>query len=140
MHLRELPADALLHLRADEPRIAETVDALAGARGLVLTTPVYKAAYSGLLKTWLDLLPQHALRGKLVLPLTTGGSAAHALALDYALRPVLQSMSPAHVLSGWHVFEKQLVATADGAFTLDVDADAKLRELVGELVTALERD
>ncbi len=56
---------------------------------MVIGTPVYKAAYSGLLKSLLDLLPQYALAGKTVLPLATGGSTAHVLAIDYALRPVL---------------------------------------------------
>ena len=57
----------------------------------MVATPVYKAAYSGLLKVLLDLLPQTALKEKTVLPLATGGSPHHMLALDYALRPVLQS-------------------------------------------------
>lgn len=42
-----------------------------------------------MLKVFLDLLPQFALQGKLVLPMATGGSPNHMLALDYALRPVL---------------------------------------------------
>jgi FMN reductase len=138
VHLRDLPADDLVHLRADAPRIAETVAALAASSGLVLTTPVYKAAYSGLLKTWLDLLPQHALAEKVVLPITTGGSAAHVLALDYALRPVLQSMWPKVVLSGWHVLESHLAVAGDGAFALDQETEPKLRALVADLVRALE--
>jgi FMN reductase len=63
---------------------------------VVVATPVYKAAYSGLLKVFLDVLPQTALKGKLVLPLATGGSPHHMLALDYALRPVLQSLGAPH--------------------------------------------
>src|SRR5918912_82296 len=47
-----------------------------------------KAAYTGLLKAFLDLLPQYALGGKTVLPLVTGGTPAHVLTVDYALRPV----------------------------------------------------
>ena len=56
---------------------------------VIVATPIYKAAYSGLLKVFLDLLPAEALRGKTVLPLASGGSVAHLLALDYALKPVL---------------------------------------------------
>ena len=62
---------------------------VANAQLIVVATPVYKAAYSGLLKVFLDLLPQTALAGKTVLPLATGGSPHHMLALDCALRPVL---------------------------------------------------
>ena len=59
---------------------------------MVVSTPVYKAAYSGVLKVFLDLLPQFGLAGKVVLPLVTGGTASHVLAIDYALRPVLLAL------------------------------------------------
>ena len=45
-----------------------------------MATPIYKASYSGVLKAFLDLLPQFAFGGKVVLPLLTGGTAAHVLA------------------------------------------------------------
>jgi FMN reductase len=64
---------------------------------------VYKAAYSGLLKTLLDLLPQCALAGKVVLPVVTCGSPAHVLAIDYALRPLYQVVDDfSAVLLGRH--------------------------------------
>lgn len=66
----------------------------------MVATLVYKAAYSGLLNVFLDLLPQTALKHKTVLPLATGGSLHHMLALDYALGPVLQSLSAQHILPG----------------------------------------
>ncbi|WP_204272820.1 NAD(P)H-dependent oxidoreductase, partial [Escherichia coli] len=75
-----------------EPAIAAAVLAVEQADLVVVSTPIYKAAYSGLLKVFLDLLPPDALRGKLVLPLATGGSPAHVLALDYALKPVLSAL------------------------------------------------
>ncbi len=59
---------------------------------VVVATPIYKAAYTGGLKALFDILPQSALRGKTVLPLATGGSPAHLLAIDYALKPVLSAL------------------------------------------------
>lgn len=67
------------------------------ADALVVATPVYKASYSGVLKTFLDVLPQKAFARKAVLPLATGGTIAHLLSIDYALRPVLLSLCPRHV-------------------------------------------
>jgi FMN reductase len=96
--LRELPAEALLRADTSAPQIADAVRAIEDARGIVIATPTYKAAYSGLLKVFLDLLPQFGLSGKVVLPCATGGSVAHMLALDYGLRPVLQSMGPRHII------------------------------------------
>src|SRR5262245_9224950 len=98
--VRALPAQALLGADAGDPQIAEAVAAVAGADAVIVASPVYKAAYSGVLKAFLDLLPQSALAGKAVLPILTGGAPVHALALDYALRPVLVALGARHVVTG----------------------------------------
>jgi len=98
LDVRTLPAQALLGADFGHPAIAAATALFEQADGVVIGTPVYKAAYSGLLKSLLDLLPQYALTGKTVLPLATGGSTAHVLAIDYALRPVLSSMGPSHIV------------------------------------------
>jgi hypothetical protein len=46
------------------------------------------------------LRPQYALRGETVLPLATGGTPAHALVIDYALRPVLTSLGAGAIGQG----------------------------------------
>ncbi|MFP1496205.1 NAD(P)H-dependent oxidoreductase [Escherichia coli] len=79
------PRKNLLYARFDSPALHTFTEQLRQADGLSIATPVYKAAYSGALKTLLDLLPERALQGKVVLPLATGGTVAHLLAVDYAL-------------------------------------------------------
>lgn len=113
--IRELPPGPLLATDAHHPEISEVIAAVAAARGLIVASPVYKAAYTGLLKSFLDLLPQYALAGKIVLPLVTGGTLAHVLAVDYALRPVLASMS-AHVGQGFFLLD-QLIGAGPGVNT-----------------------
>jgi FMN reductase len=108
VNIRDLPADALLAGDVSEPVIASVVQQLLDADGVVIASPVYKAAYSGVLKAFLDLLPRDALAGKVVLPLLTGGSTAHVLALDYALRPVLSALGADHVLPGRFVLDLDL--------------------------------
>ncbi len=103
LQVRDLPARALLSADLKDPTIAEAIAAVADADAIIVATPVYQAAYSGLLKVFLDLLPQFAFRGKAVLPIVTGGSPAHVLAVDYALRPVLANLGAAHVGQGWFV-------------------------------------
>src|SRR6478735_63246 len=112
--LRELPAADLLSGQVEAPGLADAIAAVAAADGVVLATPVYKAAYSGLLKAFLDVLPQYAFAGKPVLPLVTGGSPAHVLVLDYALRPVLHSLGAAPVVAGWFVPSDHLHRYPDG--------------------------
>ena len=117
--LRTLPAAALLAADTSDPEIQAVVQALLRADGVVVATPIYKAAYSGLLKVFLDLLPQRALAGKAVLPLATGGTTAHVLAIDYALRPVLVSLGAQHVTTGRFVLDQHIDPTADGGPLVD---------------------
>ena len=105
--LRDLPAAALVRADVDDPAIRRARDQVAAARLVVIATPIYKASFSGLLKTFLDLLPQDALRGKTVLALGTGGSAAHLLALDYALKPVLAALGARHILDAVYATDAQ---------------------------------
>lgn len=139
LSLRELPAEALLLADFDHPAVVDSMERLADADGVVFATPVYKAAYSGLLKTWLDLAPQYGLAGKVALPLATGGSAAHALALDYALRPVLTSMNARHVVNGFLVLDQFIQAlTATGPAAIHDDAAPGLGAVVTGFLEGLD--
>ena len=122
--IRDLPAHALLLGRRLAPALQRAAEQVAQAEAIVVATPVYKAAYSGVLKVFLDLLPQSALKGKTVLPLATGGSPHHMLALDYALRPVLQSLAARHILPGVYATDAQVTLTPEGAYQLQRRAGA----------------
>jgi FMN reductase len=139
LDVRSLPAEDLLQARADSPAIAAALARVASANGVVIATPVYKAAYSGLLKTFLDLLPQFGLRDKVVLPLATGGTVAHVLAIDYALRPVLSSLDPLHIVPGLFVLDKQITVQTDGDIELDADVSSKLDSAAAAFVKGLRR-
>jgi FMN reductase len=119
--LRELPPAQLLSADAQHPALRAAIQAVAHADLVLFSTPIYKAAYSGLLKVFLDLLPSDALRGKTVLPLATGGSLAHFLALEYALKPVLSSLGARDILDGVFATDAQLVAHELGGFVPDSD-------------------
>lgn len=135
VHIRDLSPQALLLADAHHRSISQAVAQVAQARVLVVSTPVYKAAYSGVLKVFLDLLPQTALQGKTVLPLATGGSPHHMLALDYALRPVLQSLGAKHILPGIYATDAQVTVTPEGAYTVGRDIATRLDDAVNLLVT-----
>jgi FMN reductase len=108
VRIRELPADALIGADASNPEIATVIEAIRAADGLVVASPIYKAAYTGVLKSFLDLLPHMAFAGKVVLPLLTGAGQVHSLALDYALRPVLSSLGPYHIVPGIFLVDKEI--------------------------------
>ncbi|MBC7682990.1 MAG: NADPH-dependent FMN reductase [Ferruginibacter sp.] len=125
--IRDLSPQALLLADVAHPSIAQAVAMVARAQAIVVATPIYKAAYSGVLKLFLDLLPQTAFKGKTVLPLATGGSPNHMLALDYALRPVLQSLGADHILSGVFATDGQVVLLPPDGHQLDDDLAQRLR-------------
>ncbi|MFF2124205.1 NADPH-dependent FMN reductase [Streptomyces olivochromogenes] len=135
LEVRNLPAQALLGADFRHPAIASATALFEQADGVVIGTPVYKAAYSGLLKSLLDLLPQYALTGKTVLPLATGGSTAHVLAIDYALRPVLSSMGASHIVPGWFTLDKDVTVDDEGTLTV-APATAKALEQVTDHFSA----
>jgi FMN reductase len=112
--VRDLPAHALLDADSTDPALAAVLAAVAGADGVLVASPVYKTAYSGVLKLLLDLLPQWAFAGKVALPVLTGGAPAHALAVDYTLRPVLSNLGAQHVVQGGFVLDKDITPTPDG--------------------------
>jgi len=117
--VRDLPVQPLLRGDTTDAAIAWAHRAVAQAQAVLIGTPIYKAAYSGLLKLFLDALPPDALRGKPVLALATGGSAGHLLALDYALKPVLSALGARHIVDAVYAVDAQLVRAPDGGYVPD---------------------
>lgn len=126
LRIRDLSPQALLLADWGHASVVRAIEQVANARALVVATPVYKAAYSGVLKVFLDLLPQTALKGKVVLPIATGGSPHHMLALDYALRPVLQSLGARHILPGVYASDSQIPKDEDGGYLIEGDIAQRL--------------
>jgi FMN reductase len=68
--------------------LREVVDAVGGADGLIAVTPIFNASYSGLFKSFFDILEADALADRPVLIAATGGTARHTLALEHMVRPL----------------------------------------------------
>jgi FMN reductase len=85
-HARSL-ADNLLTGFPDQA-LRGAVDTVVGADGLIAVTPIFSASYSGLFKTFFDVLDKDALAGRPVLIGATAGTARHSLALEHAMRPL----------------------------------------------------
>jgi len=139
LQIRDLSPQALLLADVSHRTIRAAADAVQRAAAIVVATPVYKAAYSGVLKVFLDLLPQTAFRDKIVLPLATGGSPNHMLALDYALRPVLQSLGARHILPGVYATDSQVTLLPEGGHHFGQDIATRLDDAVRNLVQEHQR-
>ena len=138
--VRDFPAEDLLHARFDSPKIVDLLQQIENADGLVIATPVYKASFSGALKTVLDLLPERALSHKVVLPIATGGSIAHMLAVDYALKPVLSALKAQEMLHGIFADDSQIAYGEGGAQAQLVPIlEQRLQESLEQFYSALAR-
>lgn len=138
--VRDFDAEDLLHGRFDSPLVQRFIEHVEAAEGLLITTPVYKASFSGALKTLLDLLPECALAHKVVLPMASGGSVAHMLAVDYALKPVLTALKAQEMLHGVYAVDAQIqYADAGRAASLAPELQERLEESLQQLYAALAR-
>ncbi|ROZ98340.1 NADPH-dependent FMN reductase [Gordonia sp. OPL2] len=110
----------------------ETVAGLVGQVGkadlVVFASPTYKAAYTGLLKLFLDRFAGGTGLSGLAIPLMLGGSPAHSLAPELALRPVLTEIGGTVPGRGLYV--------VDSAFD-DPDAYADWLAATTPVVTAV---
>jgi FMN reductase len=90
VELRDLAADIANNIVTGfpSPRLAEAQAAVAAADGLIAVTPIFSGSYSGLFKSFFDVMDPDALTGKPVLIAATGGTPRHSLALEHALRPL----------------------------------------------------
>jgi FMN reductase len=97
-HARDL-ADNLL-TGFPNASLREAVDTVTGADGLIAVTPIFSASFSGLFKTFFDVLDKDALVGKPVLLGATAGTARHSLALEHAMRPLFAYLRAVTVPTG----------------------------------------
>jgi FMN reductase len=90
IELRDLAVDIANNLVTGfpSPVLAEAIEEVGGADGLIVVTPIFTASYSGLFKSFFDVLDNDLLKGKPVLIAATGGTPRHSLALEHALRPM----------------------------------------------------
>jgi FMN reductase len=97
-HARDL-ADNLVTGFANES-LRTAVETVSGADGLIAVTPIFSASFSGLFKTFFDVLDKDALVGKPVLLAATAGTARHSLALEHAMRPLFAYLRAVTVPTG----------------------------------------
>ena len=90
IELREIATEITTALTSQliGPRLQQAIDALAAADGIVVSTPVYKAAPSGLFTSFFHVLDNDLLIGKPVVLAATAGTSRHALVADDQMRPM----------------------------------------------------
>ncbi|MBB3085716.1 FMN reductase [Geodermatophilus sabuli] len=126
-HARDLADDLVTGFANTSLQAA--VDTVTGADGLIVVTPVFSGSYSGLFKTFFDVLDKESLTGRPVLLGATAGTARHSLVIEHALRPLFAYLRAVAVPTG--VF----AASEDwgGADGVDRALAARVERAAGEL-------
>jgi FMN reductase len=137
INVRNLPSEDLIQAKFDSEEIIKQNKKVEHSNLVVILTPVYKASFSGVLKTYLDLLPQNGLEGKTILPIAIGGTFGHLLMLDYALKPVLTALGATHILKGVFILDNQIKKLGNNRYELDSEARTRLVSSFNTIETLL---
>jgi len=109
--------------------LAADLDELAAADALIVVTPIFTTSYSGLFKTFVDILDRDAVEGKPVLIGATAGTPRHSLAIDYAIRPLFTYLHTRPVPTGVFAASSDWGAEADSVAPLQARVERGAREL-----------
>ncbi|BBA97846.1 putative oxidoreductase [Actinacidiphila reveromycinica] len=134
IELRELANDIAQNMVTGfpSPRLGDAVEAVTSADGLIAVTPVFTGSYSGLFKSFFDVIDKDALTGLPVLVAATGGTARHSLVLEHAMRPLFAYLRAVVVPTAVYAASEDWASGGEGALASRVDrAAAELAALLG---------
>ncbi|MFF3063424.1 FMN reductase [Oerskovia sp. NPDC057915] len=116
--------------------LAEVIEKVTGADALVLVTPLFTTTYSGLFKSFVDILDKDSLQGVPVLLGATGGTSRHSLAVEYSMRPLFTYLHADVATTS--VFAATDDWAAEGDSTHDAGPlPARIRRAAKELATTV---
>ena len=116
------------------PRLAEVIAGVEASDGIIAVSPVFSASYSGLFKSFIDVLDPKSLDGKAVLLGATGGTDRHQMVLDYAMRPLFSYLRTRTAATGVFAGPQDWGTTGDGGTPLS----ARIERAAGEFTTLLD--
>ncbi|UKA68944.1 FMN reductase [Arthrobacter sp. FW306-05-C] len=116
------------------PHLAEVIAGVEASDGIIAVSPVFSASYSGLFKSFIDVLDPKSLDGKAVLLGATGGTDRHQMVLDYALRPLFSYLRTRMAATGVFAGPQDWGTAEEGGGSL---AD-RIERAAGEFTRLLE--
>ncbi|GGZ13025.1 FMN reductase [Streptomyces nitrosporeus] len=136
VELRDLAVSIANHLVTGFPPadLRDAIDAVTGADGVIAVSPVFTASYSGLFKSFFDLIDNTALTGKPVLIAATGGTPRHSLVLEHAMRPLFAYLRAVVLPTAVYAASEDWGAPGD---EYAEGLPSRIRRAGGELASAL---
>lgn len=142
VELRDHAADLANNLLTGfpSPALRAVVDGVVGADGLIAVTPIFTASYSGLFKTFFDVLDEGSLAGRPVLLGATGGTERHSLAIDQAMRPLFAYLRALPVPTGVYAASSDWGSSAEGQEALSSRVARAAGEFAELVIASPRRD
>ncbi len=142
IELRDLAHDITDNMMTGfAPRaLAEANASVSSADAAILVTPIFSTSYSGLFKSWVDVLERDALEGTPVLLAATAGTPRHSLAIDYAMRPLFTYLHAEPVSTTVFAASDDWGGGADRVAPLQARIDRAARELADRLAGSVRRE
>ncbi|MFJ9784639.1 CE1759 family FMN reductase [Amycolatopsis sp. NPDC101161] len=140
VELRDIALDVTKNLLTGfpSPALRSAISTVVSADALIVVTPVFTAGYSGLFKSFFDVLDADSLVGKPVLLGATGGTERHSLVLDYQLRPLFGYLKADPVATGVYAASSDW-GSGEGALQRRIEkAGAELASAVEGRVAGVE--
>ena len=116
------------------PALETMINTVVSADALIVVTPIFSTSYSGLFKSFIDVLDPDSLTGKPVLIGANAGTARHSLAIDYAIRPLFAYLHAAPVSTGVFAASSDWGSKADEVAPLSARVERGARELAAAVV------
>ncbi|GAB3617924.1 FMN reductase [Okibacterium endophyticum] len=110
------------------------ISTVTGADGLIAVTPIFTTSYSGLFKSFFDVIDNESIGGIPMIIGATAGSPRHSLALDYALRPLFTYLHAVVAPTGVFAASEDWGSGADALKTLPDRIDRAAAELARLMV------
>ncbi|WP_100811271.1 MULTISPECIES: FMN reductase [unclassified Microbacterium] len=115
------------------PALEAAINTVVSSDALITVTPIFSTSYSGLFKSFIDVLDPDALTGKPVLIGANAGTPRHSLAIDYAIRPLFAYLHADAISTGVFAASSDWGAQGDGVAPLGDRIDKAARELADAL-------
>ena len=116
------------------PRLADVIAGVEASDGIIAVSPVFSASYSGLFKSFIDVLDPKSLDGKAVLLGATGGTDRHQMVLDHAMRPLFSYLRTRTAPTGVFAGPQDWGNADDGGSPLSSRIDRAAAEFAALLV------
>lgn len=130
INVRDLPPEDLVYANFQSPAIKQALEKIQQAQGIIVISPVYKASYTGVLKAFIDLIPEKGLAEKIILPIASGGTIAHLLSLEYALKPLFSVLGSQEVFTGVYLVDSQFSYNEEALTFIEPEIEQRLQTAI----------